>query len=89
MKEFTKLYVTRRLLKSRSFIVVLDNESYLALKVKDPMKMEDLLTLSEQRASLALLREQLTGAIKQFDKRLASFEPKKPKRTTKSAPKKA
>lgn len=88
-KEVNRARLAAKLLRTKSYIVVLDEESFMGLNLKDPMQLTDLLTLSEQRASLDMLANQLMQVTKLFDKRLASFKPKQSKRTKKPTTKKA
>lgn len=60
----------RKVLFSKSFLVVTDDESALFLDVKNPKKLTSVVSLQAQAATLKMFTNRLQSLIREHDKAL-------------------
>lgn len=71
MKQPSKAQALGKLVSTKNYIVVTDTDAYMKVDVNlDSIDFDDVLRLSAQRGTLEMFKQQLDGAIKEYDRRL-------------------
>ena len=81
----TKLRWMRRFAKTKNFILMTDTEAVMFIKSLDLDDINDLMLIGSYRAELESFRNSLDQLIKDFDRDMGQFVPKKamPKKSKK------
>lgn len=70
---------SRKLLRTRNFVVITDDDAVIRIKGGAPETMEDMIQLASQQAAMVMFRDRLNKLIKAHGRILHGEEPKKAK----------
>jgi len=72
---------SRRVLFSRNFLVVTDEEAALFLDINNPKKLTSIVTLQYQSATLKMFSNRLQSLMREHDKALEKLRKRETKRS--------